>query len=46
MKKKFFLILVTVIGILAFTCVAYAAFTSGTSFETRMEMPAELRDLM
>lgn len=46
MKKKFFIILVTIIGILAFSCVAYAAFTSGTSYEKEMQMPAELQALM
>ena len=45
-KKKFFLILVTTIGFLAFSGIAYAAFNSGTSFETHMEMPAELQALM
>lgn len=46
MKKKLFLIIATLIIILAFSGIAYAAFTSGTSFETRMEMPAELQSLM
>ena len=45
MKKKIFLMLL-IIAILAFSGIAYAAFTSGTSFETQMQMPAELQALM
>lgn len=46
MKKKIFLMLLIVTGILAFSSIAYAAFTSGTSFETKMKMPDELQALM
>ena len=46
MKKKLFLILLIVISVLAFSGIAYAAFTSGTIFETQMQMPTELQALM
>lgn len=46
MKKKLFLIIATLIIILAFSGIAYAAFTSGTSYEKEMQMPAELQALM
>ena len=39
MKKKLFLIIAIVVMILAFSGIAYAAFTSGTSFEKEMQMP-------